>query len=156
MDRAFLQAHDWDASVGLSLLLRARAALALRRIDEAVAELETLHLRRMRTRAVLDWLTAIPFHLASAAVALAKADPLGAQAHAHSAWEAASLTGERAWRSLASAMRAEVALMLGHTEDVTAYLRVARAEIARTSAPLAAARIDVVTAMAQQHAPQPA
>ena len=154
-DRELLEACGCVGGLQMSLLVGGSSSLALGRIDEAAAQLERLRKWQSSDHLILDWFWKILLHISLAQVALAQRDPARATLEAAVAIEAADATPERTWRSRAHSVAALVAVERRFFTDAERELRLAKREIRGIDAPLAAWRIDAVSATLMERTARP-
>jgi DNA-binding winged helix-turn-helix (wHTH) protein len=139
----------------MSLLFGGAAALGLGDFDAADADFSRLRSWYERDRLVIDWFWKPQLHSYLAELALGRGDLDRAAAAAAAAQDAANLTPERTWRGRAHVIAAQVALARKAFVDAERYLRQARRETRGIEAPLAAWRIEAVTATLLENTAQP-
>jgi hypothetical protein len=139
----------------MSLLFGGAAALGLGDFDAADADLSRLESWYGRERLVIDWFWKPQLHSYLGELALRRGDLERAAAAATAAQDAANLTPERTWRGRAHVIAAQVALERKTFVDAERHLRQARRETRGIEAPLAAWRIEAVTATLLENTAQP-
>jgi hypothetical protein len=154
-ERDLLETCGCIGGLQMSLLVGGGASLALGRIDEAAAQLERLKKWQADDHLILDWFWKILLHISLAEVALAQRNPERASLEAAAAIRAADSTPERTWRSRAHSTAALVAVERRFFTDAERELRLAKREIRGIDAPLAAWRIDAVSATLMDRTARP-
>ena len=154
-DRELIETCGCVGGLQMSLLLGGASSLALGRIEEASAQLERLREWQAGDHLILDWFWKIVLHITLAEVALAQRDPERASLEAAAAVRAAEATAERTWRSRAHSTAALVAMERRFFTDAERELRLAKREIRGIDAPLAAWRIDAVSAALLERTARP-
>ena len=139
----------------MSLLFGGAAALGLGDLDAADEDLSRLASWYERERLVIDWFWKPQLHSYLAELALRRGDLDRAATAAGAAQDAAVLTPERTWRARAHVIAAQVALARKAFVDAERHLRQARRETRGIEAPLAAWRIEAVTATLLENTAQP-
>ena len=154
-ERAGADGTGCTNAMQMSLLFGGAAAIGLGDFDAADADLSRLQSWYDRERLVIDWFWKPQLHSSVAELALRRGDLDRAAAAASAAQIAANLTPERTWRGRAHVIAAQVALARQAFVDAERHLRQARRETRGLEAPLAAWRIEAVTATLLESTAQP-
>jgi DNA-binding winged helix-turn-helix (wHTH) protein len=154
-ERAVAESGGWANARQMSLLVAGAAALELGRLSEAAADLESLRDWYARERVLMDWYWEAQLHTYLAELSVRRGDLERATIEASAAREAAMATPERTWRGRAHVTSALVAIERRAFDEAGQYLRQARREVRGINAPLAAWRIEAVTATLLEKTAQP-
>jgi DNA-binding winged helix-turn-helix (wHTH) protein len=154
-DRVLAESGGWANARQMSLLFGGAAALALGRLDDAAADLESLRDWYALERVLMDWFWEPQLHTYLAELSLQRGDLERATAEASAAQQTAQATPERTWRGRAHVTAALVAIERRAFDEAAQYLRQARREIRGIHAPLVAWRIEAVTATLLEKTAQP-
>jgi DNA-binding winged helix-turn-helix (wHTH) protein len=154
-DRSLIENAGWSNALQWSLLYGGAAALGLGALDDATSDLERLRDLYARERLLLDWFWEIHLHLSLTELALQRKDLERATSESRAAVDAALATPERTWRARAFIASAQVAIERKAFAEADRELRQARREIRGIDAPLAAWRLEAVTATLLERTAQP-
>jgi ATP/maltotriose-dependent transcriptional regulator MalT len=154
-ERSIVGGSGCTNAVQMSLLFGGAAALGLGHFDDADADLSRLRNWYDHERLVIDWFWKPQLYSYLAELALRRGDLERAAIEAATAQEAANRTPERTWRGRANVIAAQVALERKAFVDAERHLRQARRETRGIEAPLAAWRIEAVTATLLENTAQP-
>jgi DNA-binding winged helix-turn-helix (wHTH) protein len=145
-DRDLIDGFGCTHPLQMSLVIGGASALGQGRLDDAEHDLERLRDWYSRERLVLDWFWKAQLHMYLSELEIKRGNLEAAASEAEAAQGAAGRMPERTWRGRVHVTAAQVAIEREAFADAERHLRQARRETRGIEAPLAAWRIEAVTA----------